>query len=109
MAKPKSFLPPLAFGNTRSKIDLDLNQMQHSVNSITNWVSEYDSLHHEQSFQHRTSTFVGNKLRLLAVTSTPTVMKVSAPDCTIAIPMEGDLAIWVGKKHFKIKSGEHAM
>jgi AraC-like DNA-binding protein len=109
MAKAKLFLPPLVFGNSRSKVDLDLNEMQQRVNSITNWVSEYDSLNHEHFFQHRTSIFLADNLRLLAVSSTPTVMKVNAPDCTIAIPMEGDLEVWVNNKHFKISAGKHAM
>ena len=83
--------------------------MQQRVNSITNWVAEFDVLDKELSFQHRTSTLVADNLRLLAVSSTPTVMKVSDPDCTIAIAMTGSLDTWVNNQRFQFEAGKHAM
>ena len=109
MTKAKLSLPPLVFGNIRSSVHLNLDQMQQRVNSITNWASEFDILDKELSFQHRTSTLVADNLRLLAVSSTPTVMKVSDPDCTIAIAMSGSLDTWVNNKRLKFDAGEHAM
>lgn len=101
MAKPKSTtLPPIIFGQLKSQIDLDLFQMQIRVNAITNWVTEYDALNSTLPFQHRTAVFSSNGVRVIAVASTPTVMKVTDPDCTIAIPMFGALNAWVGGKHF---------
>jgi AraC-like DNA-binding protein len=110
MANPKTtVLPPLAFGHLRSKVDLDLLQMQQRVSSITNWTSEYDVLDKVASFQHRTAVFATNDVRLIAVASTPTVMKVSSPDCTIAIPLHGSLQAWVGNRQFKVESSSHAL
>jgi hypothetical protein len=74
------------------------------VSSITNWTSEYDVLDKVATFQHRTSVFATNDVRLIAVASTPTVMKVSSPDSTIAIPLHGSLQAWVGNRQFKVES-----
>jgi AraC-like DNA-binding protein len=109
MAQAKSLLPPLAFGNIRSKVHIDLDKMQQRVNSITNWTSEFDILDKEFSFRHRTATLLAGDLRLLAVSSTPTVMTIYDPDCTIAIPVAGSLDTWVNNKFFRFNVGEHAM
>jgi len=109
MAKSKLSLPLLAFGNVRSKVHINLDQMQQRVNSITNWTSEFDILDKEFSFQHRTSILLADNLRLIAVSSTPTVMTICDPDCTIAIPMAGSLDNWVNNKLFRFNVGEHAM
>lgn len=93
-------LPHLSFGQSRQNIDLDLPQMQERVNSITNWVSEFDILDRSVPFQHRTAVFSCKQVRVITVSSTPTVMKVNDPDCTLAIPLFGNLEAWVGKKHF---------
>lgn len=65
--------------------------MQQTVNSITNWVSEYDQLNKSLAFQHNTSVFNCDGVRIISVASTPTVMKVYDPDCTIAIPITGSI------------------
>ena len=109
MAKSRQQLPPLAFGQNLSKIDLDLHQMQSRVNSMTNWVSEYDELNTDLEFQHRTSVFASEGVRLIAVSSSPTVMKVNDPDCTIAIPINGSIEAWIGNGHFEPETGKQAM
>jgi AraC-like DNA-binding protein len=109
MAKVKLALPPLVFGNSRPKIDWDLDQMLVRVNSITNWVSEFDFLSTELPFQHRTSALKVDDLRMMAVSSTPTVMKVYSPDCTIAIAIEGVVDTWIDNKLFKIDPGKYAV
>ena len=58
-------LPPLFFGHMRSKIDLDLLEMQGRVNAITNWVGTYDVLGSPDYFQHRTAVFAGDSVRLI--------------------------------------------
>ena len=109
MSKPKLVLPPLQFGQHRSQVDLDLDQMQSRVNSITNWVSDFDVIGKEVDFQHRTSVYAHQGVRLIAVASTPTVMKVNDPDCTIALPLYGSIESWIRGKHLKANTGEHAV
>jgi AraC-like DNA-binding protein len=109
MSKEKSVLPPLLFGQNRSLVDLDLDQMQSRVNSITNWVSEYDTLDKSKIFQHRTSVFSNDGLRLIAVASTPTVMKVNDPDYTIALPLQGSIESWIQGQHINAHTGTHAV
>jgi len=109
MAKSKLILPSLTFGYTRSKMDLDLVQMQERVNAITNWVSEYDILEPSCVFQHRTAVFSLNQVRVISVASTPTIMKVNDPDCTIAIPIYGNLQTWVGNRHYQYGPPKLAM
>ena len=109
MAKLKTQLPPLAFGNRRSRVDLDLYEMQQTVNQMTDWVSEFDSLDKDSPFQHRTSTFYGDQLRLIAVSSTPTVMKVKDPSCTIALPISGSYQTWVNGKNYRFSCEQGAM
>ena len=109
MAKSKLLLPPLAFGQNRSQVDLDLDQMQSRVNAITNWVSEYDTLGKRNLFQHRTSVYANEGVRVIAVASTPTVMKVNDPDYTIAIPLQGSVESWIGRHHYAAKDGESAV
>ena len=94
MTKKKVKLPPLAFGHDLAKIDLDLAEMQSTVNALTNWVSEYDELSKEFQFQHRLSIFNHNGVRMMTVASTPTVMKVNDPDHTLAIPVSGSIKTW---------------
>lgn len=105
----KDKLPPLIFGHMRSRIDLDLLQMQDRVNRITNWVSEYDTLGKNSPFLHRTSVYAVNNVRLIAVASTPTVMKVCDPDCTIALPLRGALRMHVGSTILEAPTSELAM
>lgn len=95
MLKQRFKLSPLIFGHTQAKIDLDLVEMQSTVNSITNWVSEFDTLNDEVSFEHRISAINHNGVRIISVASTPTVMKVNDPDYTIAIPIIGNIKSWV--------------
>ena len=110
MAKPKiTPIPPLAFGQLRSQIDLDLSQMQDRVNAITNWVSEFDILDQSYAFQHRTAVYSSHQVRVIAVSSTPTVMKVNDPDCTVAIPLYGGFETWVRAEHFEIGGAGCAM
>lgn len=109
MTKSKLHLPPLVFGQNRSQVDLDLLQMQSRVSSITNWVSEYDTLDWQSKFLHRTSVYSANGVRLIAVASSPTVMKVNDPECTIALPLQGSLEAWVGKKHLVPTSDKQAI
>ena len=109
MATPKNSLPALAFGNTRSKIDLDLREMQQTVNHITDWVSEFDALTKKTAFEHRTATYVGEKLRLIAVSSSPTVMRVKDSSCTIAVPINGSYDTWVNGEHHQFSVDQGAM
>lgn len=97
-------LPSLIFGQFNSKLDLDLHQMQASVSTITNWVSEFDVLDNSHRFQHRTATVTSNGVRLIAVASTPTVMKVYSPECTIVLPFFGEFDTWDGGRHFSYSS-----
>lgn len=83
--------------------------MQHRVNSITNWVSEFDELENDNQFQHRTSVYSHQGVRMIAVSSTPTVMKVNDPDCTIALPLWGSLESWIRGKKFQPETGSHAV
>ena len=89
MTKKRIKLPPLVFGHTQSKVDLDLGEMQSTINNITNWVSEFDELGKELLFQHRLAVCNHKGVRLITVASTPTVMKVNDPDHTLAIPISG--------------------
>jgi AraC-like DNA-binding protein len=100
MPKTKLQLPPLAFGQYRSQVDLDLEQMQSRVNAITNWVSEYDTLGKESAFQHRTSVYANDGVRVLAAASSPTVMRVNDPDYTIAMPIRGSIESWIRQDHY---------
>jgi len=109
MSKSKLILPPLAFGQHRSQVDLDLDQMQSRVNSITNWVSEYDTLDKASQFQHRTSVYANDGVRVIAVSSTPTVMKVNDPDYTIAIPLHGAISTRIGKTELESIGGQSAV
>ena len=109
MSKSKLILPPLQFGQHRSQVDLDLDQMQSRVNSITNWVSDFDVIGIDVGFQHRTSVYAHQGVRLIAVASTPTVMKVNDPDCTVALPLYGNLKSWIRGKQINADASEHAI
>jgi AraC-like DNA-binding protein len=105
----KRDIPPLIFGSHRCQTDFNLLQMQARVASMTNWVSEYDVLggkDGQRQFLHRTAVFRAENVGLLAVSSTPTVMKVNAPDYTIALPVFGNLNAWVGGRHLPIHTGQ---
>lgn len=109
MPKAKPPTTPLPFGHNRAHVALDLIEMQSRVNSITNWMSEFDALNKDTQFQHRSSVYAGDGVRLIAVSSTPTVMKVHDPDYTIAIPFKGDIETWINKKHFVPEVGKHGV
>lgn len=105
----KPILPPLVFGSPRSNIALDLIQMQEHVGSITNWVSEFDAMPSDMGFRHVTSLYSEESFRMLAVSSSPTVMRVYDPDCTIAIPVSGDLKSQVDKYGFTLGGPRQAL
>ena len=109
MSKSNKALTPLAFGHTKSHIALDLEEMQSRVNSITNWVSDYDTLDKNAAFHHRSSVYAGDGVRLIAVSSSPTVMKVNDPDYTIAVPIQGSIESWVNKKNLIPEIGKHGV
>lgn len=100
---------PLSFGHNRAHVALDLVEMQSRVNSITNWMSEFDTLDKHSQFQHRSSVYTGDGVRMIAVSSTPTVMKVHDPEYTIAIPLKGDIETWINKKHMVPEVGKHGV
>ena len=99
----------MLFGGFRSKIDTDLIEMCETVSRNTNWVYEFDKLSNSDHFEHRTCYFNGNKLRLLSVASTPTVMKINDPLLTIAMPIYGNYKSWVGKDSFEYSHADNAM
>ena len=109
MAKAKLSLPPLVFGNNNPIVLMHLDQMHHHISSVTNWFSEFDILTKECSFQHRSATLRFDNLSLISISSTPTVMKVYSPECTIAIPMVGTVNTWINNEHFEFGIGKHAM
>lgn len=95
-------LPPLMFGHMQAKVDLDVLEMQSTVNSLTNWVSEFDTLTDPKGFEHRISAMNSSGVRMITVASTPTVMKVNDPEYTIAIPMVGSFKSWVRGQPFEV-------
>ena len=109
MSKAKLSLPPLVFGNNRPVVHMHLDQMHHHISSVTNWFSEFDILTKECAFQHRSATLRFENLSLIAVSSTPTVMKVYSPECTIAIPIIGTMDTWMNNEHFEFGIGKQAM
>ncbi|MFT3758934.1 helix-turn-helix domain-containing protein [Thauera sp.] len=105
----KKQLPSLVFGSLRSTIDHDLIQMQERVSSITNWVSDFDALPSDIGFRHVTTTYAEDQFCMLAVSSSPTVMRVYDPNYTIAIPISGSLKSQVDKFSFTLASPHQAL
>lgn len=109
MKSKKITLPPLLFGHLQAKIDLDLAEMQSTVSKATNWVSEYDALGEVDLFQHKISALSHRGVRIMTVASTPTIMKVSDPDYTIAIPIYGAITASSSGRTIEAKAGDYAI
>lgn len=109
MPKSRLKLPPLLFGHMQAKVDFDVLNMQSTVNSLTNWVSEFDSLSAQDSFEHRITAMSSGGVRMITVASTPTVMKVNDPDYTIAIPITGSFKSWVQGRQFEVAQGNQGI
>lgn len=109
MPKVKPLTTPIPFGHNRAHVAQDLLEMQSRVNSITNWMSEFDTLDKNQKFHHRSSVYAGDGVRMIAVSSSPTVMKVNDPDYTMAIPFSGELETWINKTSLTPEVGKHAV
>lgn len=107
--KNRPLLPPLAFGNHRASVDVTPQAMQDRAERMTRWNTVQDRLGDSPEFEYRAAGATLGDLKLIATSSTPTIMRVDAPKTALIVPLAGSIKTRTDGKTLLYAAEAHAL
>lgn len=97
VAKP-IILPALAFGNTSTHVEGDLNSYRDRMATVLTSLREYEAVGRKGDFRHKSAILCVNGMRMVAGAVTPISVSVDdSSDLTLMIPFHGENISTVGR------------